>query len=150
MKKFSVLFVFMFVFYTLQAGVSDVFSVDKSKINTEMNDLNELENYVLQNDGITLTEMKSDNNVLALNIVTGADSPYSQSSLFRRGDPPLGIPSFVWGLCVGWVGILVVHLVADDRDETMKALWGCLVGGAVGVIFYVIYVAFIISSASSI
>jgi hypothetical protein len=66
----------------------------------------------------------------------------------RRGDPPLGIPSFVWGLCFSVTGIALVHFIAEDRDETMKALWGCLVGGAVYTIFYIIYVALIISSST--
>ena len=55
-------------------------------------------------------------------------------------DPPLGIPSFLWGMCLGLPGLAVVYFVTEDDEETKKALWGCLVSVAVYGVLYVLYV----------
>ena len=48
--------------------------------------------------------------------------------------PPLGIPSFAWGLCCGLPGLAVVYFVADDKEETKKAFYGCVTSTVVGVV----------------
>ncbi len=53
-------------------------------------------------------------------------------------EPPLGIPSFLWGCILGVIGILLVYILTDgDKLETKKALWGMLVWVGVWVILYV-------------
>jgi cytochrome c biogenesis protein CcdA len=53
-------------------------------------------------------------------------------------EPPLGIPSFLWGCILGVVGILLVYILTDgDKAETKKALWGMLVWIGVWVVLYV-------------
>lgn len=63
------------------------------------------------------------------------------------GEPPLGIPSFLWGCCLGVSGLIVVYIVTDnDREEVKKALNGCLVSGVVVIALYAIA---ILSAAST-
>jgi hypothetical protein len=53
----------------------------------------------------------------------------------------LGIPSFAWGACLGVAGIAIVYFVADDRDETKKALIGCaVVEGGLFVVYVIVWV----------
>jgi hypothetical protein len=102
------------------------------------------------NQGITLTDVQSMNSALTTNVLTAEESPFSQESILRRrgGDAPLGIPSFVWGLCLGVPGIAIVYFVSDDKDETMKALWGCVASGVVEIIVYIIYVVAVVNAAT--
>ncbi len=129
------------------ASDAELFKVDDQKINSEFADLNKLENYVNANEGVTLEEVQANN----VNVLDGLnENPESfqgmGSTLRGGGDSPLGIPPFVWGCVLGWVGILIVYFVAEDREMTKKAFYGCLVGGLVGGVIYVIYFFLVLSS----
>lgn len=150
MKKILFVAILAMSTFSMRASVADLFSVDKATISAEMTDLNTLESFVEMNQGVTLTDVQSMNSVLTSNILTEEESPFSQASILRRGgDAPLGIPSFVWGLCLGVPGLAVVYFVADDKDETMKAFYGCLAGVALEVVLYFVWVAIFVSAASS-
>lgn len=122
------------------AESADLFKVDDQEINTEFAQLNELEQFVNANEGITLEEINT-NNPLVKNLNNSSDILGVISTL--RGEPPLGIPSFVWGACLGLAGVAIVYFVADDRDETKKALTGCAVISGLYIIFWVVYVLII-------
>jgi hypothetical protein len=131
----------------VMASDAELFKVDDQKINSEFADLNKLENYVNANEGVTLEEVQANN----VNVLDGLnENPESfqgmGSTLRGGGDSPLGIPPFVWGCVLGWVGILIVYFVAEDREMTKKAFYGCLVGGLVGGVIYVIYFFLVLSS----
>jgi cytochrome c biogenesis protein CcdA len=56
----------------------------------------------------------------------------------QENEPPLGIPSFLWGCILGIVGVLIVYIITDgDKAETKKSLWGFLVAVGVYVVLYV-------------
>jgi hypothetical protein len=131
----------------VMASDAELFKVDDQKINNEFSDLNKLENFVNANEGVTLEEVQANN----VNVLDGLnENPESfqgmGSTLRGGGDSPLGIPPFVWGLCLGWVGILIVYFVAEDRELTKKAFYGCLVGGLVYGVIYIIYFFLVLSS----
>ncbi len=117
---------------------AELFKVDDQEINAEFAQLNELEQFVSANEGITLAEINP-SNPLVQNVNNSSDILGILSTL--RGDPPLGIPSFVWGACFGVAGIAVVYFVADDRDETKKAFIGCaVVEGGLFIIYIIVWV----------
>lgn len=126
------------------AGDAQLFDLNEDQINTEFAELNELETFVTKHDGITLSQLRESNNALALNLNL---SDNGIAGLMMLEEPPLGIPSFIWGFCLGWVGLLVTYLVSDDKEETKKALIGCLVGTATWVILYIVFFVLIFSSA---
>lgn len=106
------------------AGDGELFSYNKDALNTEFAELSAVEDYVIQNNGITLSEMQADNSDLA-----GSLPAFSFISTTTIYGGPIGIPSFVWGCVLGPVGILAVYLLADDpSSEARKALWGCIIG----------------------
>ncbi|MBN2613515.1 MAG: hypothetical protein JXB00_18310 [Bacteroidales bacterium] len=114
------------------AGNADLFSYDRNELNNEMAELSALENYVKVNEGLTLTNLVAENNPLVSGI--SVSNPFGITGMF--GEPPLGIPSFWWGCVIGVWGIAVVYFVTEDKEETMKALKGCVVGTLVGVVIY--------------
>ena len=120
MKK-SILLTSLIIF--LFAGTSfaedpDLFSYDKSAVETEMAPLNELEQYVLDHPGVTLNSLKEEGIPLASSL-SGANS---YSALNRMYDKALGIGGFWWGCCLGPAGILVVYLVTEDKAETRSSI----------------------------
>ena len=147
MKKLIFLASFVFAIFTTHAiaGDADLFNLNEDQINAEFAGLNELEQFVMNHEGITLSQLKECNNALALNLNLTNNGIAALTMI--SGEPPLGIPSFIWGCVLGWVGILVTYLVTDDKEETLKSLWGCLVQGVTGVVFYVIFFVVLVSSA---
>lgn len=143
MKKLVLLFfVVLLSAVHLSASNAGLFKIDEVQLAEEMRGVNELESFVLQNEGVTLTELNT--------------SPSLRASLSQEAlalvdgmnllEPPLGIPSFCWGGCLGWVGILITYLVTDqDKDETTKALYGCLAQGVCGILIYVVYIFWLVS-----
>lgn len=143
MKMKSLLLTLFAVFFSataLLAGQADDFKIDRQKVQDEFADLSRLEQSVVVNDYLTLSEMK-DNNLLSAEF---ASMNLSSSMMM---DSALGIPGFWWGCIFGPIGILVVYLVTDnDRDEVKSAFTGCIVGTAVSAVFYLIYALAITST----
>jgi hypothetical protein len=136
MKKILLLALMAFVMscQTLWANQSDDFTYNKQQVQDEFSDLNRLEQTVIDNSFMTLSEMQS-KNMLSTQF----------SSLDLTGsmmmDPALGIPGFWWGCVLGPVGILVVYLVTDnDGPEVKKAFYGCLVSAGFWILWEVVWV----------
>lgn len=133
-------------FLQVQASDADLFSYDKTAVTTALADLSAIENYVAQHPAITIADLTKTGNM----VVNGIDISASPFSMF--GEPPLGIPSFLWG-CIFWVpGLLVVYIATDqDKDESKKALWGCVAETVVyGVAYFVIWGAVFATASSGI
>ncbi|MCF8331079.1 MAG: hypothetical protein K9H84_01360 [Bacteroidales bacterium] len=149
MKKFVLLaLTAIFIMGTFNAFASskkDLFEYDEEAVNEEFAELSKLETHVSKTNS-TYSMLEVTDNSLIANVSASPDL----MNYYRRGKPPLGIPSFVWGFCLSATGIGVVYFVTEDTDETKKALWGCLAGGAVYALAYVAYVSWIVSSASAI
>lgn len=122
---------------------ADLFKVDDQEINAEFAQLNELEQFVEANEGLTLSEINI-NNPLLQNLNNSSDILGVLSTL--RGEPPLGIPSFAWGACFGVVGIAIVYFVTDDREESKKALTGCVVVEGALLLIYLVVVVVILGN----
>jgi len=120
-----------------RASNADLFTYNTDQVNQELIQLQSLEDYVSANPGITLTNLQAENNALVANLNINGNT---LGGFGLSGEPPLGIPSFVWGCVLSWVGILVVYFMTDeDKEETKKAAIGCIVGGAAYVVFWILY-----------
>ena len=106
------------------AGEPSLFTYDKSVLETEMASLNDLEDFVLNNPGITLSGMLAKENPLASS-VAGTNN---FTSLNLLSEEAFGIGGFWWGCCLGPAGVLVVYLVSEDKAETRSSIIGCVVG----------------------
>lgn len=114
----------------------------------ELGSLDELEAMVLADEDLSL----SDVNLEAYNLdYTNYES--NIAGIAGIQESPLGIPSFFWGFCLGWVGLLIVFLMndgePDKKEEVKKALIGCAISTVVGVVIYVVIIAAAASSAST-
>jgi hypothetical protein len=108
--------------------------LDEAALNEAMAELNELDVYLDENAGVTYADLESSESELILNV----DNSTAPLGMDQKGEPPLGIPSFLWGCILGIVGILIVYIITDgDKAETKKALWGMLVWVGVWIVLYV-------------
>ena len=144
MPKLLCLIMALFVLSSASyAGGSDLFDVDIDEIEAEFSALNELEEYLLENENVNIADLNPD--LLAKTGMTL--NTFDTFGNFT--EPPMGIPSFLWGCVFGVTGVLVVYMIAEDQEETKKALYGCAtqsvtVGGC-----YVMYILLIVSSAAT-
>lgn len=108
--------------------------LDVNLLESAMAELNELDAFLGANEGVTYDDLLATGSDLIIHV----DEASSPLGMDLEGEPPLGIPSFLWGCVFGLIGILIVYIITDgDKDETKKALWGMLVWIGVVVIVYV-------------
>jgi hypothetical protein len=108
---------------------------DEKTINAEFEKLNKLEQYVNTNEGTTLADVQETELAKDLKLDTNV------TSTVAAGDLPLNIPAFWWGCVLGLVGVLVVYIVTDqDKDQTKKALYGCLVWVGIWLLWWIFVV----------
>ena len=118
--------------------------LDEAALDEALAELNELDEYLAVNEEVTFADLESSQSELILNV----DNSSAPLGADLADDPPLGIPSFLWGCILGVVGILLVYILTDgDKDETRKALWGMLVWVGVWVVGVVIYAGVVGSAA---
>ena len=118
----------------------DVFSIDRAEVEERFTNLSEIEEVVKQ-ESLDVHSLEASHPTLFSNPTFKLSTSFSvMGALATMDDPPLGIPSFLWGMCLGLPGLAVVYFVTEDDEETKKALWGCLVSFAVYGALYVLYV----------
>ena len=108
----------------LSNEAQEVLNFSEDAIYAAFSEIEDVTTLISQND-VTYEDLAS-KDVANLELVS------SSSSLPLSADgevgPPLGIPSFLWGCLLSWVGLLIVYFLTDrDKDETRKALWGCII-----------------------
>lgn len=146
MKSTSVFMAIVLLFsqtLSLSARASDapiasidesVLVLDESALDAALLELNELDEFLSDNSGVTYTDLKAADSEL----IIGVDNSTAPLGMSSDSEPPLGIPSFLWGCILGIVGILLVYILTDgDKMETKKALWGMLVWVGVWIVLYV-------------
>jgi len=112
---------------------SQVMTFNEQAVNAEFEKLNKLEEFVAANEGVTIEDVQNTELTKDLNLNTNV------TNAVAAGDLPLNIPAFWWGCVLSWVGVLVVYLVTDkDKEQTKKALIGCLVGAAIYLVFWLV------------
>ena len=131
------------IYFGLPGGMDEsAFYFDQESLNAAMHDLNELESYLDQNEGMTYSELLASGSELILN-VSGSSSPLGMD---QDKDELFGIPPFLWGCVLGWVGLLLVYILTDnDKELVKKAFTGCLVSTGVSIALYVVYVVWLVS-----
>lgn len=151
MKRiFTTITVLFLVVFGLSASTTPgnlstgLFKDDLKSIDQDFSALNQLEQTV-QASGMDYNQLKAENHqdLNALNYSGDVSNALLGSS---GGDDRLaGIPGFLWGFCLGWIGILLVYLLIDDdaakRHEGKQAIIGCIVSGLIEIAIYVLWVA---------
>lgn len=137
MKKIATfLSVFCLSFTLAFAEENPALDYDAKSVNDEFAQLNKIEQYVQKNEGVTLNDLKTSNSELVSNIKMNEET----SASFLVDELPGGIPAFWWGCILTIVGVILVYVITDqDKDQTKKALMGCLVTGATYLVFWLVW-----------
>jgi hypothetical protein len=144
-QKFAIALLFAFAFFSqINANDAELFSYDKGAVQSAVSELTTLENYVAQNPLLSVNELIKTGSLMVNGLMLSS-SPFGMAG----GEPPLGIPSFLWGCVFGVVGLLIVYIATDkDGVEVKKALWGCVTGTAVSILLYFVFWGAVFASAS--
>ncbi len=123
-------------FFLYSSNAND-FSFDETEFYSSFSVLDEIDEVIEQNPLMSYSDLQRTEG-LSLEAIESFD-------FINKFEPPLGIPSFAWGCVLGWVGILITYLVTDgDKEETKKALYGCLVAGGSYIVLVIAYYVFVI------
>lgn len=106
--------------------IASVTDFNETEIYNAFTEVNSLVSYVQENEGITLSDLKTTNDELVSNISSSA-----AIALLHDGDhedtPPI-FSAFIWGCLLNWVGMLIVGLTTGfDGHQITKSAWGCLI-----------------------
>lgn len=119
MKKLHFFFAAVLVVFatsSITAATADLFAYNEQVISAQMADLNELESYVKENEGITLHELNVSKAPIINKINMLSPLDYSKT-LFSIEN--MDWTSFAWGLCCWPVGVFTV-LLNDSKDTDAK------------------------------
>ncbi len=115
--------------------VNDILAFNDSEVYDAFAEINDLTQFVAENEGVTYTDLEKDNSELISKVSASA-------FLSMQQDPDelaLGIPSFLWGCVFGIIGVLVVYIMTDEnKEQTKKAFWGCVTSTAIWTVLYVV------------
>jgi hypothetical protein len=114
-----------------------LFTYKAAAVQQEMSGLTKLETYVEQHPGLTYNDLVDQHSDLLDGVRYDVEASLG---VMKPVDGPLGIPSFLWGCVLGWVGILVVYLITNDSEEAKKAFWGCLLQPVAACAVYLIFI----------
>jgi hypothetical protein len=148
------LFLTVLQFNVNATAISAEFTYDEASISQEFAPVAQLENYLVVNFEQADVNFVKQNNNLLLAAVEKTINLNPTLPLDSDKNPILGIPSFVWGLCLGVIGIVVVAVVGDDlpkderKEQVKKSAIGCLVGYGVGALIYFISIGSLFAAAS--
>ena len=139
MKRISTLVLALAFVLNASASNADLFSYDLSEINTELSDLEVVENVIAQNQNSTIEEVNRkiiNNNFLNSSFDTNYKSSLMSRNAFTIDDMDWG--AFAWGLLCCPVGFFVV-VTNKDKEKAQKTSFfvGWLTGLIVQVISYV-------------
>ena len=115
--------------------VNDIVSFDENEIYAAFGEIENLTQFVSENEGVTYSELESENSDLISKVSASTSLAMQQDS----DELALGIPSFLWGCVFGIVGVVVVYIMTDEnKEQTKKAVWGCVASTAVSVVIYLV------------
>ena len=128
------------------ANNSSLFSYNSELVDQELAEISLLEQYVYDNQGTTIDGLPGDFSSLADNLDRSFD-PVEEGNDTKN--PVFGIPSFCWGFCFSVPGIILVHVITGNYDESQKAFKGCVTMVIVYALSYTVYAILVIAGLSS-
>ncbi len=139
MKRIITLSVILLVTQLGFAKKASLFTYDRAKVELSMATVNVVDRF-LENHPMDLDALLADNEVLKT-LADEAQMPVPAFSDTLKswafwGNFALTAGGMflisIFGVGCGLVGILVVYLITNDREQTLNSLYGCIAGGVVG------------------
>ena len=143
MKRISTLILAFAFIFNASASNADLFSYDLSEINTELSDLEVVENVIANNQNSTIEEINKKiitNNLLSSSFDTNYKSSLTARNAFTMDDMDWG--AYAWGLLCCPVGFFVV-VTNKDKEKAQKTSFfaGWLTAVIINSISYIIIYA---------
>jgi hypothetical protein len=140
MKRISTLILAFAFIFNASASNADLFSYDLSEINTELSDLEVVENVITYNQNSTIEEINKkiiNNNFLSNSFDTNYNSSLMSRNAFTLDDMDWG--AYAWGLLCCPVGFFVV-VTNKDKEKAQKTSFfaGWLTAVIINSITYVV------------
>lgn len=113
---------------------SQLFQFDERAVEKKFQEIDQLENFLNLHEGESML----------LNIQRKENLGYSNQIFFdtttinAKANRPLGIPSFCWGGCLSFAGVVIVYYETNSEEEAIKALVGSGTGIVAAIAMYVI------------
>ncbi len=145
-SSFLSITIICFLGFNLLFGSNPPSNIDKinsikDEISNELSELDDLDSFI--GSDYDFDKLEAEHPEMLKTV--GLKSKSGFESLMNADKPPLGIPGFLWGFCFGAIGMLVVYLVMDEspdrKKEVMNALYGCIIGYAIGILIYILAIA---------
>jgi hypothetical protein len=133
MKRLFIFAVLILTFSApnLMADDLNLFELDIDKVNMELAQLEDLDQYLNENTEATFATLKLQNHALVSKVSNQANINPNMA----RDRHVLNVPSWIWGCLFSFAGVAVVYLVTDSKKETKEALGSaCIV-----LLLYYIY-----------
>lgn len=122
---------------------NEVLVYNPERTNSHFEKLNELEAFIEQNQEISFETIKDTDLVKDIELDTN-----TLATITKDNELPLNIPAFLWGCFLGGLGILLVYIFTEDKEQTKKALYGCLTAGGVVAVIYIVLIAIGLSAGT--
>lgn len=127
MKKLTLFTLFLCTIHAVFAATPN-FKLDENSVQAEFSELNKIESFVIQNEGITLSELQENH----ADVVADIELIEETSTVLSMGEMPL-VGGFWWGCCLGIVGLALVYFITDnDKEQVKSALIGCVLFTVIG------------------
>ena len=128
-KLFTLAIMLAFALSSSFASDAGLFSYDQAAVDVQFEQLNELESYVLKNQGVSLTDMQTVNNeiLMGLNLHPIAGTPFGPNQAMLDFD----LGAFLWGLICCPVGFFVIVTNKDKTGDQKLSYWIGVVVSAV-------------------
>ena len=143
MKRISTLILAFALIFNASASNADLFSYDLSEINTDLSDLEVVENVIANNQNSTIEEINKKiiiNNLLSSSFDTNYNSSLISRNAFTIDDMDWG--AFAWGFCCWPIGLFVVATNKDKEQSQKKSYFiGCGSSTIVSIAGYLIQIA---------
>ncbi len=119
-----------------------------SEIYEAFADISTLDQYLQTNEDKTYSDLELEDSSMLAGVSSTTTLPLSSS---QSDELALGIPSFLWGCVFGIIGVVVVYLMTDEnKEQTKKAVYGCVASTVVGIVFYVVVIAAATTTAAAV
>jgi hypothetical protein len=128
--------------------ISATTEFNDSEIYEAFADISTLDQYLQTNEDKTYSDLELEDSSMLAGVSSSTTLPLSSSA---SDELALGIPSFLWGCVFGIIGVVVVYLMTDEnKEQTKKAVYGCVASTVVGVVFYIVVIAAATTTAATV
>ena len=136
MKKITFILSLCFLVFAIETKANDDFSYDLNEINSELTELNQIEEIILENENqsiVLLNQQISENLSYGTKFIEYNKSAFPMQQHFSFEEMDWG--SFAWGFCCCPIGFFTVGINKEKNSSQKGSFW---IGVGVSTVFSLI------------